>query len=103
MRVGRLEAWFLFGTSEGRATAGSGTAQKQSGIDEQTLDDSGDTWDHLGMCLICGHVGCCDSSKSTHATNHFHMTEHPLARSIEPGESWVCCYADRVMAAELEA
>ena len=25
------------------------------------------------------------------------------ARSIEPGESWLWCYADRVMAAELKA
>jgi uncharacterized UBP type Zn finger protein len=55
------------------------------------------------MCLICGHVGCCDSSKNQHATKHFHTTKHPLARWIEPGESWVWCYADRVMAATLEA
>ena len=20
----------------------------------------GDTWVHLRLCLICGHVGCCD-------------------------------------------
>lgn len=24
----------------------------------------GDTWVHLRECLVCGHVGCCDSSKS---------------------------------------
>jgi hypothetical protein len=24
----------------------------------------GDTWAHLRECLICGHVGCCDSSVS---------------------------------------
>ena len=24
----------------------------------------GDTWLHLRMCLECGHVGCCDSSKN---------------------------------------
>ena len=23
----------------------------------------GDRWVHLRECLICGHVGCCDSSK----------------------------------------
>jgi|GEM_PF-1478493 len=28
----------------------------------------GDTWLHLRMCLICGNVGCCDSSKNKHAT-----------------------------------
>jgi hypothetical protein len=26
----------------------------------------GDTWVHLRECLGCGHVGCCDSSKSLH-------------------------------------
>ena len=24
----------------------------------------GDSWVHLRECLICGHVGCCDSSVS---------------------------------------
>ena len=28
----------------------------------------GDTWLHLRLCLECGHVGCCDSSKNRHAT-----------------------------------
>ncbi len=61
----------------------------------------GDTWVHLRLCLICGHVGCCDSSKNKHATKHFHATKHPLIRSIEPGESWVWCYVDEIEAAEL--
>jgi len=58
---------------------------------------SGDRWVHLRMCLICGQVGCCDSSKNTHATRHFHATQHPLMRSIEPGEDWLWCYIDAVM------
>ena len=29
----------------------------------------GDTWVHLRECLICGHVGCCDSSVSLPARN----------------------------------
>ena len=62
----------------------------------------GDPWVHLRLCLICGRVGCCESSKNKHATRHFRETGHPLARSIEPGESWVWCYADQVLAAELE-
>ena len=33
---------------------------------------TGDTWVHLRMCLECGHVGCCDSSKNRHARAHFH-------------------------------
>ena len=32
---------------------------------------------HLRLCLTCGHVGCCDSSKNKHATKHFHKTQHP--------------------------
>ena len=49
----------------------------------------GDTWVHLRLCLICGHVGCCDSSKNKHATKHFQKVAHPLIRSIEPGEDWI--------------
>ena len=33
---------------------------------------TGDSWVHLRMCLSCGHIGCCDSSKNRHATRHFH-------------------------------
>ena len=55
----------------------------------------GDQWVQLRMCLKCGHVGCCDSSKNKHATAHFHATGHPIMRSIEPGESWKWCYVDR--------
>ena len=56
----------------------------------------GDTWVHLRICLTCGHVGCCDSSKNKHATKHFHATRHPVMRSIEPGETWGWCYVDEV-------
>lgn len=61
----------------------------------------GDTWVHLRLCMICGHVGCCDSSKNKHATKHFHAVGHPLIRSIEPGESWIWCYIDQVYPGEL--
>jgi uncharacterized UBP type Zn finger protein len=61
----------------------------------------GDTWVHLRMCLECGHVGCCDSSKNKHATKHFHRSKHPLVRSVEPGEEWVWCYVDEVAPGEL--
>jgi uncharacterized UBP type Zn finger protein len=64
---------------------------------------TGDTWVHLRLCLVCGHVGCCDSSKNKHATKHFHKTQHPLIRSIEPGESWVWCYVDEIEPGELVA
>lgn len=58
---------------------------------------TGDRWVHLRMCLTCGYVGCCDNSKNKHATAHFHTTSHPLIRSLEPGESWVWCYADSLL------
>ncbi|MGH9509507.1 MAG: UBP-type zinc finger domain-containing protein [Terriglobales bacterium] len=63
----------------------------------------GDRWVHLRLCLICGQVGCCDSSKNKHATRHFRETGHPVVRSIEPGESWVWCHADDMIAGELPA
>lgn len=58
---------------------------------------TGDSWVHLRMCLICGHVGCCDSSKNTHATKHFHGTGHPVIQSAQPGEDWRWCYVDNIM------
>ncbi|HWB85768.1 MAG TPA: UBP-type zinc finger domain-containing protein [Bryobacteraceae bacterium] len=64
---------------------------------------TGDSWVHLRMCLTCGHVGCCDSSKNKHATKHFHSTHHPLMRSIEPGESWGWCYVDELTLPDVES
>lgn len=63
----------------------------------------GDRWVHLRLCLTCGNVGCCDSSKNKHATKHFNAVKHPLVRSIEPGESWIWCYADDMDAGEVES
>lgn len=55
----------------------------------------GDRWVHLRMCMTCGHVGCCDSSKNKHATKHFHETGHPIVKPLEPGAHWMWCYADQ--------
>jgi monovalent cation/hydrogen antiporter len=57
----------------------------------------GTKWVHLRLCLTCGHVGCCDSSVRRHATRHFHETEHPVMRSIEPGEAWRWCFVDDLL------
>src|SRR5579875_4033292 len=57
---------------------------------------TGDTWVHLRLCMECGHVGCCDSSKNRHATKHFQGTRHPIMRSVEPGETWGWCYIDQL-------
>ena len=54
----------------------------------------GDTWVHLRLCLSCGHVGCCDSSKNKHATAHFRESGHPIVQSHQPGETWRWCYVD---------
>jgi monovalent cation:H+ antiporter-2, CPA2 family len=56
----------------------------------------GDTWVHLRMCRECGNVGCCDDSKNKHATKHFHATQHPIIRSLQPGEHWSWCYIDEI-------
>ena len=63
---------------------------------------TGDSWVHLRLCLTCGQVGCCDSSKNKHATKHFHATKHPLIRSIEPEEAWVWCYVDEMGVGEIK-
>jgi CPA1 family monovalent cation:H+ antiporter len=54
----------------------------------------GTTWVHLRLCLACGHVGCCESSVGNHAAKHFAEEDHPVMRSIEPGEAWRWCYID---------
>jgi uncharacterized UBP type Zn finger protein len=54
----------------------------------------GDTWVHLRLCLTCGHVGCCDSSKNKHASKHWAAVGHPIVRSFERGEDWRWCYPD---------
>jgi CPA1 family monovalent cation:H+ antiporter len=59
---------------------------------------NGTTWVHLRMCLTCGHVGCCDSSRMKHATLHYRAIAHPVVTSFEPGENWRWCYVDEVFA-----
>ncbi len=53
---------------------------------------SGGWWLHLRRCAECGHIGCCDSSPSQHATKHAHETGHPVIASFEPGEDWFYDY-----------
>ena len=56
-------------------------------------------WFHLRRCAKCGHIGCCDSSPSQHASHHAAEAAHPIARSFEPGESWFWDY-DRMDAVD---
>jgi hypothetical protein len=53
-------------------------------------------WVHLRQCLICGYVGCCDSSPNRHASRHAADAEHPIVSSVQPGEDWSWCYVDEV-------
>ena len=50
-------------------------------------------WVHLRRCAQCGHVACCDSSPSQHASAHAEATGHPVIQSFEPGEDWFFDYA----------
>jgi uncharacterized UBP type Zn finger protein len=56
----------------------------------------GGYWVHLRMCMSCGKIGCCDASPNRHARRHARETEHPIARSAEPGEDWSWCFVDEV-------
>jgi hypothetical protein len=58
---------------------------------------AGGWWLHLRRCAECGHVGCCDSSPSQHATEHFHLSGHPVIASFEPGEDWFYDYEKGVV------
>ncbi len=55
-------------------------------------DASGGWWLHLRRCAECGHVGCCDSSPSQHASAHAASSGHRIAQSFEPGENWFWDY-----------
>lgn len=55
---------------------------------------SGDVWPALRLCMSCGFVGCCDTSKNTHMKRHAESTGHALMCSIRPGEGWMWCYTD---------
>lgn len=58
----------------------------------------GDSWPELRMCLICGHVGCCEEAKNQHALKHYEETGHPLVKPYrERGMNWIWCYEDKAL------
>lgn len=54
---------------------------------------TGEKWVALRECLVCGHVGCCDSSPGRHATEHYKKTGHPIMKEFPRG-GWAWCYKD---------
>ena len=44
--------------------------------------EGGGFWPALRMCLVCGFVGCCDTSVSKHMRAHHEATGHSIFRSI---------------------
>ncbi len=70
-------------------------------VDADTPGECGDclragtTWVHLRMCVVCGHIACCDSSPERHASAHHDATGHEVMRSAEAGEDWRWCFVDQ--------
>lgn len=61
------------------------------------IEEGRHDWVHLRKCLACGRVGCCDSSPRKHASAHYAETQHPVMRSMEPGEEWRWCFVDELV------
>ncbi|MGX5717166.1 UBP-type zinc finger domain-containing protein [Arthrobacter sp. MAHUQ-56] len=75
---------------EERSTPGinHSAAPSGTGCQECLSGDGPGWWFHLRRCAQCGHIGCCDSSPSQHASAHARTVGHPVMRSFEPGEDW---------------
>ena len=63
-----------------------------SGTGCAECEAAGGWWLHLRRCALCGHIGCCDTSPSQHATKHAKASGHHVVRSFEPGEDWFWDY-----------
>jgi Zn-finger in ubiquitin-hydrolases and other protein len=74
------------------AESGIDVSAPPSGTGCAECDASGGWWFHLRRCAECGHIGCCDSSPSQHASTHAAAAGHPMIASFEPGESWFWSY-----------
>jgi hypothetical protein len=71
-----------------RDQRGINTASKPSGDGCVECLATGGWWLHLRRCTECGHIACCDSSPSQHASKHAALNRHPVVASFEPGEDW---------------
>lgn len=77
--------------------AGIDPAVTPSGAGCAECEEGQGWWFHLRRCAQCGHIGCCDSSPSQHASAHAAATGHPIITSFEPGEHWFYDYRDERM------
>ena len=57
----------------------------------------GTRWCHLRICMSLrgGHGGGAVNCEESHAPRDHEDTRHPIARSMEPGETWGWCFVDR--------
>ena len=67
-------------------------AAAPSGTGCVECDAAGGWWVHLRRCAACGHIGCCDTSPSQHASRHVADSGHPVIRTFEPDEDWFYDY-----------
>jgi Zn-finger in ubiquitin-hydrolases and other protein len=74
------------------STPGIDPSVPPSGTGCAECDAAGGWWVHLRRCAQCGHIGCCDTSPSQHATAHAKASGHQVIRSFEPGEAWFFRY-----------
>ncbi len=59
---------------------------------------AGSRWVHLRTCQTCGLTLCCDNSPLRHARAHAGASGHAVIASAEPGERWLYCFTDDVIA-----
>jgi hypothetical protein len=80
------------GDIDGGDIDGVDTGVAPSGAGCVDCDAVGGWWYHLRRCAACGHIGCCDTSPSQHASAHARASGHRYIRSFEPGEDWYLDY-----------
>ncbi|MGB6453133.1 MAG: UBP-type zinc finger domain-containing protein [Streptosporangiaceae bacterium] len=73
-------------------TDGIDSTVPPSGTGCAECEASSGWWLHLRRCAECGHIGCCDTSPSQHATRHAKTSGHHVISSFEPGEDWFFDY-----------
>jgi Zn-finger in ubiquitin-hydrolases and other protein len=78
-------------------TSGIDPGVRPSGTGCVECEASGGWWVHLRRCAQCGHIGCCDTSPSQHASAHYAASGHEFIQSFEPGEDWFYSFRSRDM------